>query len=236
MSEPLLRVAGLSVRYGAARVIDHLDLEIDEGEIVGLVGPNGAGKTSTLKAISGVVARRATELTFAGKPLPPRPEVVAAAGIAHAPEGRGLVPSLTTRQNIELGAAAVGRRVGREQWSDVLELFPKLEEHLGRHAGHLSGGQQQMVAIARGLVSGARMLMIDELSLGLAPRVVTDLLTALQQVARRRNIALLLVDQNVTALARVCDRGLTIRRRTGTVVDLASTDVIHSDYLGRRPS
>ena len=228
-----LTVRGLTVGYGAARVVDHLDLTVEPGKIVALVGPNGSGKTTTLRAISAMIPHAATTLALGGRPVPRRPDGAAAAGIGHVPEGRGLIGTLTVRQNIELGAAALGRRVPSAEWERVLALFPAIEAHLDRRAAELSGGQQQMVAVARGLVAQARVLMVDELSLGLAPAVVSDLLVALRLVVDDRGIGLLLVDQNVRALAQICDSALTIRDRVGVDVDLDKLDVMHSDYLGR---
>ncbi|MFO6453044.1 MULTISPECIES: ABC transporter ATP-binding protein [unclassified Aeromicrobium] len=234
MPEPMFVVNDLAIRFGAAHVIDSLSFSVDHGEVVGLVGPNGAGKTSTLRAISGVIARTAGDLTLEGTSLPRRPDAVAALGVAHVPEGRGLIPSLTVRQNVELGAAALGRKVRGPQWEQVLGLFPAIEPFLSTRAGLLSGGQQQMVAVARGLVSDARLIMVDELSLGLAPAVVTDLLEALRSIADSTGAGLLLVDQNVRALAEICDRSHTIRDGRGYDVDLEQLDVMHSDYLGSR--
>ncbi|GAA2074254.1 ATP-binding cassette domain-containing protein [Aeromicrobium tamlense] len=232
----LLTVRGLAVAYGAARVVDHLDLTVSVGEIVALVGPNGAGKTSTLRALSAMTPHRAEEISLAGTPLPRRPDATAARGLSHVPEGRGLISTLTVRQNIELGAAALGRRLSRKSLGEMLTLFPAIEPHLDRKAGDLSGGQQQMIAVARGLAADARVLMVDELSLGLAPAVVSDLLIALRGVADDRGVGLLLVDQNVRALAQISDTALTIRDGRGVAVDLTQLDVMHSDYLGRPTS
>ena len=229
----LLDVVGLSVAYGAARVVDRIDLQVRAGEVVALVGPNGAGKSSTLRAISGVAPHRVESIRLEGAALPRRAEVVAARGVGHVPEGRGLIAPLTVRQNIELGAAALGRALRPTTWDSILDLFPALREHLDRKAGALSGGQQQMAAIARGLAAQVKVLMVDELSLGLAPAVVSDLLRTLRQVADEQRIGLLLVDQNVRALATISDAALTIRDRTSVGVDLTQLDVMHSDYLGR---
>jgi branched-chain amino acid transport system ATP-binding protein len=230
--DQLLVVRHLQVSYGAARVVDELDVTVHAGEVVALVGPNGAGKTTSLRAISAMTAHRADEISFEGQPLPRRPDAVAARGVGHVPEGRRLITSLTARQNIELGAAALGRAVPDARWAELLRLFPAIEPHLGRPAGGLSGGQQQMVAIARGMAAGARVLMIDELSLGLAPAVVADLLVALRTVADQHGVGLLLVDQNVRALAQISDSALTLRGGRSQAVDLTQLDVMHSDYLG----
>jgi branched-chain amino acid transport system ATP-binding protein len=201
-----LLVRELHAAYGRATVLAGADLEVGPGEVVGLAGRNGAGKTTTLRAISGVMARHAAELSFAGAPLPARPRGVARLGVVHVPEGRGVLRGLTVEENLAFGAAAVGRPHGRAARERVLAWFPVLTRMLDRRAGLLSGGEQQMLAIARGLMAQPRLLMVDELSLGLAPRAVVDVLGAVLSACREQGIALLIVDQNLRALAANCDR------------------------------
>jgi branched-chain amino acid transport system ATP-binding protein len=201
-----LRVRDLHAAYGRAAVLHGVDLEVGPGEVVGLAGRNGAGKSTTLRAISGVVARRAAELSFDGAPLPARPRGVARLGVVHVPEGRGVLRALTVAENLAFGAAAVGRPHGAADRDRVLAWFPALARMLDRRAGLLSGGEQQMLAIARGLMARPRLLMVDELSLGLAPRAVVEVLGAVLAACRREAIALLIVDQNLRALAANCDR------------------------------
>jgi branched-chain amino acid transport system ATP-binding protein len=228
-----LQVRDLAVSYGAARVIERVNVDVVPGEIVGVVGPNGAGKTTTLRAISGLVARRGGEVRLGGAVLPANPEAVARAGVAHVPEGRGLIPSLTVRQNLRLAAIGAGRKLSQEDLDYAFAVFPAIERLMDRRAGFLSGGEQQMVAISRGLVARPAVLMIDELSLGLAPRIVKDMSRALQRVARERGIGIFLVDQNVRGLSHVCDRIYVLQDGVSAVADKADTELMRTVYFGR---
>lgn len=232
MSESGLHVSGLAVRFGAVSVLRDVNISVGHGEVVGLVGPNGVGKTTTLRAVSGVVARQSGTVSLDGEPLPARPEVVARRGVSHVPEGRGLFPDLTVQQNLYFSAVAVGHRPVRADLDPVLEFFPALEALLDRKAALLSGGEQQMVAIGRGLVARPTILMVDELSLGLAPRVVTEVLERLLQASRDRGIGLLLVDQNVRALAAICDRMYTLEHGRSQTADVDDDDFMRVVYFG----
>jgi branched-chain amino acid transport system ATP-binding protein len=229
----MLEVAGLSAGYGQVEVLWDVDLEVGEGEIVALVGSNGAGKTTLLRAVSGLVPPTGGEVRFDGEGLAGLPpEQVVKKGIAHVPEGRHLFQGLTVRENLMAGAFA-----GREG-ADVeraLELFPHLRERLGQVAGSLSGGEQQMCAIARGLMSSPKLLMVDELSLGLAPKLVEDILGRLEEVASR-GTALLIVEQDVDAALRIASRGYVLE--TGRIVASGESEQLLDDpkvreaYLG----
>ena len=201
-----LAVQGLQVRFGKARVLQGVNLAVGPGEVVGIAGRNGAGKTTLLRSISGAVRRAEGTIAFDGAPLPERPDVVARAGVLHVPEGRGLMHGLTVRDNLRLACAAVGLPYSQAVWQATVAAFPLLETLEQKPAGLLSGGQQQMVAIARGLAAQARLLMVDELSLGLAPKTAGEALRILLTEARRRGTALLIVDQNVQSLLDACDR------------------------------
>lgn len=232
MPESGLQIAGLAVRFGAASVLRDVNISVGHGEVVGLVGPNGVGKTTTLRAISGVVERHAGTVSLDGGPLRQRPDIVARRGVGHVPEGRGLFPELTVEQNLYYSAVAVGHRPKRGDLGAVLELFPALEALLDRKAALLSGGEQQMVAISRGLVAQPKILMVDELSLGLAPRVVTEVLERLLQASRDRGIGLLLVDQNVRALAATCDRMYVLGNGRSEVAEKGDDDFMRVVYFG----
>lgn len=232
MTEPLLMVEKLGVRFGAARVLEDVNLEIASGEIVGVVGPNSAGKTTTLRAISGLVERFKGEIRLGGKLLPADPEAIARMGIAHVPEGRGLVPSLTVRQNLRLALSAIGVRYEASHWDYVTSIFPALARLSEQQAGLLSGGEQQMVAIGRGLVVRPTVLMIDELSLGLAPKIVQNLLTTLSATVEREKLTVLLVDQNVRALSRMCVRLYSLNFGCSSVTALHDESVYRSIYFG----
>lgn len=233
MAKTLLKLTDLAVSYGHAEVLNGVSLAVEEGQVVGLVGRNGAGKTTTLAAISGVVRRAGGSIELRGESLPRRPEDVARRGVIHVPEGRGLMPSLTARQNLMLGAVAVDRHFGEDDVREIVELFPALAQSLDRPAALLSGGQQQMVAIGRGLAQGPMLLMVDELSLGLAPKVVGDLLQLLVRIARERSIGLLLVDQNVRALADVCDAIFHLEGGVAHRSDGKDQELLRTVYFSR---
>jgi branched-chain amino acid transport system ATP-binding protein len=202
VSAPALELDGLDVRHGAIHAVRGLSLTVDRGEIVGLIGPNGAGKSSTLNAVMGVVPTAGGDVRLHGHSLVGwRPEDVARAGVALVPEGRRIFAELTVEENLRLGSA--GRRHG--DLSAVYELFPVVREFRKRHAGALSGGQQQQLAIARALVARPEVLLLDEPSLGLAPQMVDLVFEALRQI-RDRGIAILLVEQRAQRTVALADR------------------------------
>ncbi|HYN90600.1 MAG TPA: ABC transporter ATP-binding protein [Thermoleophilaceae bacterium] len=208
----MLEISGLNAGYGRVEVLQGVDLEVGEDEIVALVGSNGAGKTTLLRAVSGVIAAAAGSVRFKGDEiggLPP--EEIVDRGVAHVPEGRRLFAGLTVRENLMVG----GYSGHTEDIESAVALFPLLGERLGQAAGSLSGGEQQMCAIARGLMSSPALIMIDELSLGLAPKLVDEIVERLRTVAED-GTAVLLVDQDVDAALRLAARGYVLE--TGRIV------------------
>jgi branched-chain amino acid transport system ATP-binding protein len=207
MSEPALVVEHLEVRHGAVDAVRDLSLEVDRGEIVGLIGPNGAGKSSTLHAIMGLVGIRGGAIRFDGRSLVGRrPEDIARAGIALVPEGRRIYGELTVEENLRLGLAARrGRAENGAGLERAYELFPVVKEFRRRPAGVLSGGQQQQLAIARALAADPAVLLLDEPSLGLAPRIVDIVFDALASI-RERGLAVLLVEQRAQRTVAFADR------------------------------
>jgi branched-chain amino acid transport system ATP-binding protein len=229
----MLKVERLSAGYGPVEVLWDADLEIGEREIVALVGSNGAGKTTLLRAISGLIRPSGGEASFEGQALRGlRPEQIVARGIAHVPEGRHLFQGLTVRENLMAGAYA--RRDGADL-DEVLELFPRLGERMSQLAGSLSGGEQQMCAIARGLMSRPKLLMIDELSLGLAPKLVDQIIDRLEVVAEG-GTALLVVEQDVDAALRIAARGYVLETgriaASGSSAELSEDPRVREAYLG----
>jgi branched-chain amino acid transport system ATP-binding protein len=202
---PALALDGISVAYGRVLAVRRLSLTVEAGEIVGLIGPNGAGKSTTLHAIMGLVPPLEGDVFLRGQSLRRRsPEAIARAGIALVPEGRRLFGELTVEENLRLGLAA--RRDSRNGvFEEAFSLFPMLAEFRRRPAGALSGGQQQQLAIARALVAGPSVLLLDEPSLGLAPTVVDDVFSTLEQI-RDRGIAVLLVEQRAQRTVVLADR------------------------------
>ncbi len=221
-----LRVEGLRVRYGLAQVIEDASFTVGRGEIVGLAGRNGAGKTTVLKALSGVVGRAAGELVLDGRPLPRRPDAVARAGLVHVPEGRGAIASLSVLENLRVGALAVGRSFDDEILEDALSRFPALRALLGRKAGLLSGGEQQMLVVARGLLARPSVLMIDELSLGLAPKATLAVLDAVASIAEDDGPGVLLVDQGIKTLASICHRLYVLKDGLTSELAVNATDSV----------
>jgi len=225
MSAEGLRVEDLYVRISGARIIEGLSLTVEPGQVVGLAGRNGAGKTTTLRAISGATSRTAGRVELDGHRLAARPELVAQAGVAHVPEGRGIFPDLTVDQNIRLGMV---RKTGDPgALRDTLDkAFPAVARLKDQRAGRLSGGEQQMVALYRGLVSRPRILMVDEMSLGLSPRALSTAIEILARVGREQGIGILVVDQNSRMLFDHCDLVYVLRDGradvTGNADELAS--------------
>ncbi len=232
----MLEVEGLEVRYGAVPAVRDLSLEVHEGEIVGLIGPNGAGKSTTLHAIMGLVPPRRGDVRLRGRSLRGRPpERVARAGIALVPEGRRIFAGLTVEENLRLGLAGRRERAGAERdLAAVYELFPVVREFRRRPAGALSGGQQQQLAIASALVARPDVLLLDEPSLGLAPRIVDVVFDALDEI-RRRGVTVLLVEQRAQRTVAFADRTYLISngeiRLALTPADAGDTDRMVAAYF-----
>ncbi len=231
-----LEVRNLEVAYGGVPAVRGLSFSVTRGEIVGLIGPNGAGKSTTLHAIMGLVSASAGEITLGERSLRGRsPETVARAGVALVPEGRRLFAELTVDENLRLGLAARASSEGLEEdMAEVLELFPVCAEFQHRHAGALSGGQQQQLAIARALVARPSILMLDEPSLGLAPTVVDLVFSTLRTVAGR-GIGVLLVEQRAQRTVALASRTHVLAngklRLTLTPEDATDTERMVAAYL-----
>jgi branched-chain amino acid transport system ATP-binding protein len=233
---PLLRVERLTGGYGAVRVLHGLDFGVDEGEVVVILGANGAGKTTTLRGLSGVIDARG-RVVFGGRDVIGwRPERIAAAGIAHVPQGRGTITELTVDENLRLGAYT--RRDGEvaadlERWYDV---FPRLSQRRRQLAGSMSGGEQQMLAIARALMARPKLVLLDEPSLGLAPIITQELFRTLGSLNVEQGISMLIVEQNAGLALGIAQRGYVLE--TGSIVvsgssaELAGNDDVRRAYLG----
>jgi branched-chain amino acid transport system ATP-binding protein len=229
---PLLEVAGLGAGYGAVQVLWDVDLTVGEGETVAIIGPNGAGKSTLLRALSGMIPIMGGRARFRGTELVGRSiEKIAGMGMSHVPEGRRLFPGLTVRDNLRLG----GWRRRSSDLDRVLELFPALSGRLSQVVGSMSGGEQQMCAIARGLMGAPELLMIDELSLGLAPRIVTEIMTALPRISGD-GTAILLVEQDVEEALSVATRGYVLETGRlamhGQSAELLADPQVREAYLG----
>lgn len=233
----LLQVEGLSVRYGVIEAVRGVSLTVDEGEIVALLGANGAGKTSTLSAIIGLVPAAGGDISFDGKQITGwSTERIVRGGMTMTPEGRRVFAALTVDENLVLGSAVLSDREAESRIrAEVFELFPILAERSNQSAGTLSGGQQQQLAIARSLMSGPRLLLLDEPSLGLAPQVVDSIFELIMRL-KSRGLTILLVEQNVALALEVADRGYVLANgmvsMSGSSAELESSDEVERAYLG----
>ena len=238
---PLLELIELSAAYGAVEALKGLSLHVGEGEIVTLLGSNGAGKSTTLRTISGLMKPKSGRVMFDGQDISGlHPEKVVRLGVAHVPEGRRVFPGLTVKENIMLGASnrrGVARRTLETEVDEMFELFPEIRRFTGALGWTLSGGQQQMVAVARGLMSKPRLLLLDEPSLGLAPLIVQQVFRIIARI-RERGTTVLLVEQNARTALSVADRGYVLE--TGRLIiegkpdALWNNEEVRAAYLGGR--
>ncbi len=237
----MLRLTSVDASYGRVQALRGVSLHVDEGEIVTLIGANGAGKSTTLEVISGLIRAEAGEIAFAGRAVTNWPPGrLVRAGICHVPEGREIFGSLTVRDNLALGAYSRWGRDGRGEVAAEIERqferFPQLAERRDQLAGSLSGGEQQMLALARGLASRPKLLMLDEPSLGLAPIIARQFLAEVQAL-REEGLTVLLVEQNARAALRIADRGYVLETGRiileGTARDLLDNPEVQRAYLGK---
>jgi branched-chain amino acid transport system ATP-binding protein len=233
MAGLILEARGLDVLLGDYQVLWGARLAVAEGEIVALLGPNGAGKSTLLNAVSGLLRPRAGEIAFRGAPIAGLPaHRIVARGLAHVLERRRLFPYLTVEQNVRLGAYTAAARAGRQaQLERVTRLFPIVAERAGQLAWTLSGGEQQMVAIARGLMAQPRLLMIDEPFLGLAPRVVAELAEAIRRI-NREGVTIVFIEQNVELALSLAARGYVLESGR-TVLEGRSAELLRSPEVRR---
>lgn len=234
----LLEVSALSVNYGFIKAVQSVDFYVEEGEIVSLIGANGAGKSTIMNAIMGVVPTAAGSVKWQSEDITSwKTERIVKSGITLCPEGRLIFPELTVLQNLRIGAYTVKDEAQIERGVErAFKLFPRLEERKDQMGGTLSGGEQQMLAIGRALMTEPKLLMFDEPSMGLAPLVVKDIFRLIQQIRTEMNITILLVEQNANQALRIADRGYVLE--TGQIVmtdvaeNLLNSDSIREAYLG----
>jgi branched-chain amino acid transport system ATP-binding protein len=231
----LLELHDVDARYGPVKALQGVSLSVGEGEITALLGANGAGKTTTLRAVSNTV-RRGGQIRFAGKLLARRsPESIVRLGIAHVPEGRGTFAELTVLENLRLGAY-VRRGSSKDDLRRVRDYFPWLEERRNQQAGTLSGGEQQMLAMARALMQRPRLLLLDEPSLGLAPLVVSEIFRIVRELNEKEGTAVLVVEQNANIALQAASTAYVLEvgriALSGTSDELAENESIRKSYLG----
>ncbi len=233
----LLHLDGVHSYYGHIHALKGVSLTVEEGEIVTLIGSNGAGKSTTLRTISGMIHPGAGQVRFDNRDISRlEPHDIVLAGLGHVPEGRGIFPKLTVRENLEMGAFTVNDpQAVRERMASGFELFPRLKERLGQYGGTLSGGEQQMLAIARGLMMKPRLLMLDEPSMGLAP-VLVELIFDIIKTLNEQGATILLVEQNALMALSIAHRGYVLQ--TGEIVvsdtaaNLRQNEAVQKAYLG----
>jgi len=233
----LLEVKDLDVHYGAIHALKGISLTVEKGQIVTLVGSNGAGKTTTLRALSGLVPATRGTITLEGKPLVGRKvHEIVRLGMAHSPEGRGIFPNLTVRDNLDLGAYIRNDRAEiQKDLERQLERFPILKERATQLAGTLSGGEQQMLAVARALMARPRLLLLDEPSLGLAPQIVQTIFKIIKEI-NAEGVTILLVEQNAHMALSIAHHGYVLEtgqiKMSDTAAKLAASDEVRKAYLG----
>ncbi|HEY9751153.1 MAG TPA: ABC transporter ATP-binding protein [Allocoleopsis sp.] len=234
---PLLEVRGLSVNYGGIQALQEINLVVNQGEVVTLIGANGAGKTTTLRTISRILNPRHGQIVYAGRDITRRKaHEVVALGMAHSPEGRRVLAKQTVLDNLELGAYVRSNAAAvKQDIEQQFQLFPRLAERRHQLAGTLSGGEQQMLAIARALMSRPKLLLLDEPSLGLAPAIVREIFTIIENL-RTTGVTILLVEQNAHLALQAADRGYVLEAGqitlTGPAKDLLQDDRVKQAYLG----
>jgi branched-chain amino acid transport system ATP-binding protein len=233
----MLRVENIDVSYGDLQVLWDISFEVNEGEIVALVGANGAGKSTTLKTISGILRPISGSIRFLDQHLDQVPAYkIIDHGIAHVPEGRRLFPEMSVRENLIMGALSPRAKAKRNETMEwIFGLFPRLRERQKQFAGTLSGGEQQMCAVGRGLMALPRLIMFDEPSLGLAPILVADIFKIIQRI-QQEGVTVLIVEQNTKHTLEICSRGYVLENGrvvlTGTGQELLNNDHVKQAYLG----
>jgi branched-chain amino acid transport system ATP-binding protein len=236
--ETLLQLKNIKVHYGGVKALDDVDVNLDEGEIVALMGPNGAGKSTILKALFGLAPIESGQIFWHGEKIIPKSYEIVERGISFVPQGRQLFKSLTVYENLEMGGYNLSsQNLLKSQIKEVLDLFPDLHKKLKEKAGNLSGGQQQMVAIARGLVSDPKILLLDEPSLGLSPKIVKEVFAKIKEINEKRKIAIMIVEHNLHSVLEIVDRAYLLDK--GKIVNedeprkMIESGILEKVFLGK---
>ena len=230
-TETLLQIKNIKVHYSGVKALDGVDINLDEGEIIALMGPNGAGKSTVLKALFGLAPIETGKIYWHGKKIIPKSHEIVQRGISFVPQGRQVFKSLSVYENLEMGGYFIeSRNVLKSRIEGVLDIFPDLRKKLKENAGNLSGGQQQMLAIARGLISDPKILLLDEPSLGLAPKIVKEVFQKIKEINERRDTAIMIVEHNLHSVLSIVDRAYLLDK--GLIVEEDTPDkIINSGVL-----
>jgi len=231
MNEKLLNLKNIKVHYSGVKALDGVAINLDEGEVIALMGPNGAGKSTVLKALFGLAPIQAGQIFWHGQNIIPKSHEIVERGISFVPQGRQVFRRLTVYENLEMGGYFINSRdILKSRIDGVLDIFPDLNKKLKENAGNLSGGQQQMLAIARGLISDPKVLLLDEPSLGLAPKVVKEVFAKIKEINERRQTAIMIVEHNLHSVLSIVDRAYLLDK--GKIVEENTPDkIINSGIL-----
>ncbi len=236
--EQLLRLENISVNFGGVHALKDVSLAFDEGEIVALMGPNGAGKSTVLKAIFGLVKMASGKVFWRENEIKPVSYEVVKMGISFVPQGRRVFRYLTVKENLELGGITINNKnILKERIEEVLDLFPDLRKKLKEKTGNLSGGQQQMVAIARGLITDPKILLLDEPSLGLAPKIVKEVFEKIKEINEKRKMAIVIVEHNIKSILSITDRAYILDKgvlvHTGVGEEILKDNILEKVFLAK---
>ncbi len=237
-SEILLQFKNIHVHFGGVKALDGVSINIDEGEIVALMGPNGAGKSTILKTIFGLVKPQSGQILWHQKPLSPIPYEIVNLGIAFVPQGRRVFRHLTVEENLEIGGYIIKNKTElKRRKEEVLDIFPALKAKRKLRSGYLSGGQQQMLAIGRGLMVDPKVLLLDEPSLGLAPKIVKEVFAKIGEINQRHKTAIVIVEHNLKSLLEIVDRAYVLDKgrvvATDTGKAIIQSDILEKVFLGK---
>lgn len=236
--ETLLKLQDVSVHYGGVHALEDVNISIDEGEVVALMGPNGAGKSTVLKALFGLAPLHKGKIFWHEKQIHPKPHEVVPLGISFVPQGRRMLTSLTVKENLEIGAYTVkNKEIIKNRIEQVLDILPELRKKINAKSGTLSGGQQQMLAIGRGLMVDPKVLLLDEPSLGLSPKIVKEVFKTIREINQKRKMAIVIVEHNLKSALAIVDRAYLLDK--GRVVKedkpetLISSGILEDVFMGR---
>lgn len=236
-SETLLQLKHIDAGYGHLRILHDVSVQIDEGEVVAIMGPNGAGKSTVLKTIFGMTEIEAGSVQWREKQIKPVPHEVVRMGVSYVPQGRRVFKYLTVEENLEIGGYTVkDKKEVKRRIDEVMEIFPDLRTKRKESSGNLSGGQQQMLAVARGLMTDPHILLLDEPTLGLSPKLVKEVFAKIKEINERRNMAIVIVEHNLKSLLGIVDRAYVLDKGKVVIEDtaehLATTDDLEKVFLG----